>query len=102
MQLTQTQRAIILAGVREFIKPSVHTHLLGSRLDAAKRGGDAGLVQISPSTIPLLACAELKMALKQRLPLPVEIVTYVSTAEPTRFQSISPGPGPGRVEPDGE
>lgn len=91
MRLTQTQRAIILSGVREFIGSSVNIHVFGSRLDDAKRGGDVDLLLISPTAISLLACAELKMALEQRLQLPVDIVTYVSTAEPTPFQAIALG-----------
>ena len=54
-----------------------------------KRGGDVDLLLISPNAIPLLACAELKMALEQRLQLPFDIVTYVTTAEPTPFQAIA-------------
>ncbi|KFC49486.1 DNA polymerase III subunit beta, partial [Halomonas sp. SUBG004] len=30
-----------------------------------------------------------KMALEQRLQLPLDIVTYVTTAEPTPFQAIA-------------
>lgn len=89
MRITQTHRAIILSGVSEFIGDSVETHVFGSRLDDTKRGGDIDLLLISQTTIPLLACAELKMALEQRLQLPVDIVTYVSTAEPTPFQAIA-------------
>lgn len=89
MRLTQTQRAIILFGVHEFIGPSVNVHVFGSRLDDTKRGGDVDLLLISQAAIPLLACAELKMALEERLQLPVDIVTYVSTAKPTPFQAIA-------------
>ncbi|MBT2785489.1 MULTISPECIES: nucleotidyltransferase domain-containing protein [unclassified Halomonas] len=89
MRLTQTQRAIILASVREFIKPSVQVHMFGSRLDDTKRGGDVDLLMITRTAIPLLACAELKMALEERLQLPVDIVSYVSTDEPTPFQAIA-------------
>lgn len=89
MRLTQTQRAIILSGVREFIGSSANVHVFGSRLDDAKRGGDVDLLLITPTAIPLLACAELKIALEERLQLPVDIVTYVSTREPTPFQAIA-------------
>ncbi|WP_447043750.1 nucleotidyltransferase domain-containing protein [Vreelandella sp. H-I2] len=89
MRLTQSQRDMILSSVREFIEPSVQVHVFGSRLDDTKRGGDVNLLLISQTVIPLLACAELKMALEERLQLPVDIVTYVSTAEPTPFQSIA-------------
>ncbi|OJA05148.1 nucleotidyltransferase domain-containing protein [Halomonas sp. QHL1] len=89
MRLTQSQRDTILSSVHEFIKPSVQVHVFGSRLDNTKRGGDVDLLLISQIAIPLLARAELKMALEQRLQLPVDIVTYVSAAEPTPFQAIA-------------
>ena len=89
MRLTQSQRSIIVSGVREFIGPSVSVHVFGSRLDDSKRGGDLDLLLISRTAIPLLASAELKMALEERLQLPVDIVTYVSTDEPTPFQAIA-------------
>ncbi|GEN29561.1 hypothetical protein HVA01_32070 [Halovibrio variabilis] len=89
MRLTQTQRATILSSVHEFISDSASVHVFGSRLDDTKRGGDIDLLLITPTAIPLLACAELKMALEERLQLPVDIVTYVSTEEPTPFQAIA-------------
>ena len=89
MRLSQSQRELILSGVREFLGPSVAVHVFGSRLDDSKRGGDVDLLLISPNAIPLLACAELKMALEQRLQLPFDIVTYVTKAEPTPFQAIA-------------
>lgn len=89
MRLTQAQRTAILSGVHEFMGTDVNVHVFGSRLDDAKRGGDVDLLLISPTAISLLACAELKMALEQRLQLPVDIVTYVSTTEPTPFQAIA-------------
>jgi predicted nucleotidyltransferase len=89
MRLTQIQCDIILSSVREFIESAVEVHVFGSRLDDTKRGGDVDLLLISQSAIPLLACAELKMTLEERLQLPVDIVTYVSTAEPTPFQAIA-------------
>lgn len=89
MRLTQTQRAIIISGVREFIGSSVDVQVFGSRLDDTKRGGDVDLLLISPTAISLLVCAELKMALEQRLQLPIDIVTYLSTGEPSPFQAIA-------------
>ncbi|MCO7247512.1 nucleotidyltransferase domain-containing protein [Halomonas sp. Mc5H-6] len=89
MRLTQSQRSTIVSGVREFIGPSVNVHVFGSRLDDTKRGGDIDLLLISKTAISLLASAELKMALEERLQLPVDIVTYVSTDEPTPFQAIA-------------
>tara|TARA_R110002012_G_scaffold55315_6_gene141192 strand:+ start:1060 stop:1368 length:309 start_codon:yes stop_codon:yes gene_type:complete len=89
MRLTQTQRDIILSSVREFVGSSVDVQVFGSRLDDAKRGGDVDLLLISQTAITLLACAELKMALEQRLQLPVDILTYVATVEPTPFQAIA-------------
>ncbi|MCH4813322.1 nucleotidyltransferase family protein [Vreelandella neptunia] len=89
MRLTQTQRTIILSSVRTFIGTAASVHVFGSRLDDTKRGGDLDLLLISQTAIPLLACAELKMALEERLQLPVDIVTYVSTAAPSPFQAIA-------------
>ncbi|PJX14498.1 nucleotidyltransferase domain-containing protein [Halomonas sp. 141] len=89
MRLSQSQRELILAAVREFAGPSVAVHVFGSRLDDGKRGGDVDLLLISPTAISLLACAELKMALEQRLQLPFDLVTYVKTAEPTPFQAMA-------------
>lgn len=89
MRLTQTQRAIIHSSVREFIGISARVHVFGSRLDDTKRGGDVDLLLTSQTAIPLLACAELKMALEECLQLPVDIVTYVSTTQPTPFQAIA-------------
>lgn len=51
----QTQRAIILSGVREFIGSSVNVQVFGSRLDDTKRGGDVVLLLIPSTAIPLLA-----------------------------------------------
>ena len=89
MRLTQSQRDTILSSVREFIKPSVQVQVFGSRLDDTKRGGDVDLLLISQTAIPLLTRAELKMTLEERLQLPVDIVAYASTAEPTPFQAIA-------------
>jgi uncharacterized protein len=89
MRLTQAQRHAILSGVHEFMGTDVDVHVFGSRLDDAKRGGDLDLLLISQTAIPLLMRAELKMALEERLQLPVDIVAYVSTAEPTPFQAIA-------------
>ncbi|MFC7369439.1 MULTISPECIES: nucleotidyltransferase family protein [Vreelandella] len=89
MRLTQIQRDTILSGVREFAGASIDTHVFGSRLDDTRRGGDVDLLLISPAAITLLACAELKMALEERLQLPVDILTYVSGTEPTPFQAIA-------------
>lgn len=89
MRLTQIQRNIILSSVREFTGASTDTHVFGSRLDDTRRGGDVDLLLISPAAIPLLACAELKMALEERLQLPVDILTYVLGTEPTPFQAIA-------------
>lgn len=89
MRLTQAQRDTILSGVREFAGASTDTYVFGSRLDDTRRGGDVDLLLITPATIPLLACAELKMALEERLQLPVDILTYVSSTEPTPFQAIA-------------
>lgn len=89
MRLTQSQRELILSGVREFMGPAVTVHVFGSRLDDSRRGGDIDLLLISPHAIPLLTCAELKMALEQRLQLPLDIITYVSATDPTPFQAIA-------------
>ncbi len=44
MRLSQSQRELILSGVREFVGPSVAVHVFGSRLDDSKRGGDVDLL----------------------------------------------------------
>ncbi|CAM0556576.1 nucleotidyltransferase domain-containing protein [Vreelandella titanicae] len=87
MRITQTHRAIILSGVSEFIGDSVETHVFGSRLDDSKRGGGVDLLLISQTAIPPQPCAELKQILEEYLKLPVEIVTYVSTDEPSPTQA---------------
>tara|TARA_R110001606_G_scaffold357547_1_gene508992 strand:- start:176 stop:484 length:309 start_codon:yes stop_codon:yes gene_type:complete len=89
MRLTPAQRAAILSGVHELMGTDINVHVFGSRLDDTKRGGDVDLLLISQTAIPLLTRAELKMALEERLQLPVDIVAYASTAEPTPFQAIA-------------
>lgn len=89
MRLTQAQRDIIFSGVREFAGALVDIHVFGSRLNDSKRGGDVDLLLIAPTAIPLLTCAVLKMALEERLQLPVDILTYISESEPTPFQAIA-------------
>ncbi|GEN29560.1 hypothetical protein HVA01_32060 [Halovibrio variabilis] len=87
MRITQTQRAIILSGVNEFIGDSVETHVFGSRLDDSKRGGGVDLLLIAQKEVPPKACAELNEVLEAYLKLPVKIVTYVTTDEPSPTQA---------------
>ncbi|MDQ7734040.1 nucleotidyltransferase domain-containing protein [Halomonas sp. SpR1] len=87
MRITQTHRAIILSGVSEFIGDSVETHVFGSRLDDSKRGGGVDLLLISPQEIQPQACAELNDILEEYLKMPVNIVTYISTDEPSPAQA---------------
>ena len=89
MRLTQAQRDSIISSVREFAGAEVDIHVFGSRLDDTRRGGDVDLLLISPTAIPRLICAELKMALEERLQLPMDVLTYVSGTEPTPFQAIA-------------
>lgn len=89
MRLTQAQRDSIISSVREFAGAEVDIHVFGSRLDDTRRGGDVDLLLISPTSISLLICAELKMALEELLQLPVDVLTYVSGTEPTPFQAIA-------------
>lgn len=89
MRLTKTQRAIITTGVHKYVGASVEIHLYGSRLDDTQRGGDVDLLLISPTVITPLACVELEMALVEYLQLPVTVIAYVPTEEPTLSQSIA-------------
>lgn len=87
MRITQTHRAIILSGVSEYIGNSVETYVFGSRLDDSKRGGGVDLLLISQTAIPAESCAELNDILEEYLKLPVKIVTYVTTDEPSPSQA---------------
>lgn len=87
MRITRTQQAIIISGVRKFIGDGVEIHLFGSRLDDSQQGGDVDLLLMTPTAIPQDDCENLKTALEEYLKLPVKIVTYVATDEPTPSQA---------------
>ncbi|MFB9869147.1 nucleotidyltransferase domain-containing protein [Vreelandella sulfidaeris] len=87
MRITQTQRAIILSGVSEYIGDSVETHVFGARLDDTQRGGGVDLLLTSTSAIEPNACEELKEVLEEYLKLPVNLVTYVPTDKPSPTQA---------------
>ncbi len=87
MRITQTHRAIILTGVEEYIDADVDVHVFGSRLDDTKRGGSVDLLLTSKTEISELSCDELKGILEEYLKLPVKIVTYVTTDEPSPSQA---------------
>ncbi|MCH4813321.1 nucleotidyltransferase domain-containing protein [Vreelandella neptunia] len=87
MRITQTHRAIILYGVEELIDADVEVRVFGSRLDDTQIGGGVDLLLISKQEIPVQACTELNGILEEYLKLPVQIVTYVKTDEPTPSQA---------------
>ncbi|WGI24245.1 nucleotidyltransferase domain-containing protein [Halomonas alkaliantarctica] len=87
MRITQTHRAIILSGVEEYIDADVEVLVFGSRLDDTKRGGSVDLLLTSKTEISELSCDELKSILEEYLKLPVNIVTYDPSDEPSPRQA---------------
>ncbi|MBT2785488.1 MULTISPECIES: hypothetical protein [unclassified Halomonas] len=87
MRITQTHRAIILSGVEELIDADVDVRVFGSRLDDTQLGGGVDLLLISQQEIPSKACSKLNDILEEYLKMPVNIVTYISTDEPSPTQA---------------
>ena len=89
MRLTREQTQIVLQTINQLAGSSARAYLFGLRLDDQARGGDVDLLVETPTPTPLIKRARLKHVLESRLKMPIDLVVYSLSTEPTTFQQIA-------------
>lgn len=89
MRLQPAQIQAILDVVHQVAGQPAKTWVYGSRLDAARRGGDVDLLVQSTPPITLIQRARIKNQLESKLGLPVDIVACGDDTTLTPFARIA-------------
>jgi len=89
MRLTAEQQTVVRDSVTEIVGATVRIYVFGSRLRDDARGGDLDLLLESDKKLSVLQRARVKLALENRLGMPVDILAMQQGAVQTTFKAMA-------------